>query len=196
VTGPRRYRRLVSAGTRTGACSPVHLITGVEAAGKSTVAQALAERLTPRSVHVHGDQFRRWIVNGRLDMTPTAGPEAVEQLRLRYLLTANTCDLYARSGLSVVAQDVILGSSLQFMVDALRSRPLHVIVLAPRIEIVVDRERRRSKMSYHEWTVDLLDHGLRHDTPRLGLWLDTSELTPSDTVDEILRRSSEALITG
>jgi uridine kinase len=32
------------------------LITGVQAAGKSTVAQSLAERL-PRSVHVRGDVF-------------------------------------------------------------------------------------------------------------------------------------------
>jgi chloramphenicol 3-O-phosphotransferase len=51
------------------------LITGIQAAGKSTVAQALAERL-PRSVHLRGDLFRRLIVNGRADMTPrpTAAP--------------------------------------------------------------------------------------------------------------------------
>jgi adenylylsulfate kinase-like enzyme len=36
----------------------VVLITGIQAAGKSTVAQALAERL-PRSVHVRGDDNAR-----------------------------------------------------------------------------------------------------------------------------------------
>jgi len=36
----------------------VVLITGIQAAGKSTVAQELADRL-PRSVHVRGDVFRR-----------------------------------------------------------------------------------------------------------------------------------------
>jgi adenylylsulfate kinase-like enzyme len=35
------------------------MITGVQAAGKSTVAQALAERL-PRSVHVRGDVSGAW----------------------------------------------------------------------------------------------------------------------------------------
>lgn len=44
------------------------LITGIQAAGKSTVAQLLAERL-PRSVHVRGDLFRRMIVSGRADTT-------------------------------------------------------------------------------------------------------------------------------
>jgi len=30
---------------------------------------------------------------------------------------------------------------------------------------------------------------LRHDTPRLGLWLDTSSQTPAETADEILSRA-------
>jgi hypothetical protein len=42
----------------------VMLITGIQAAGKSTVAQLLAERL-PRPVHVRGDAFRRMAVDGR-----------------------------------------------------------------------------------------------------------------------------------
>ena len=190
----RRYARPVPAVVRPEGRPAVYLITGIQAAGKSTVAQALAERLPAPSVHVHGDQFRRWIVNGRLDMTPDAGPDAVAQLRLRYSITAATCDLSARAGFSVVAQDVVLGPHLPFLVEAVRFRPLHVVVLAPRAGVVVDRERARSKDSYQRWTVEHLDHGLRHDTPRLGLWLDTSELTPDQTVDEILRRSSEALV--
>jgi cytidylate kinase len=58
------------------------LITGIQAAGKSTIAQMLAERL-PRSVHVRGDLFRRMVINGRADMTPDPSAEAVRQLRLR-----------------------------------------------------------------------------------------------------------------
>ena len=42
----------------------VILITGNMAAGKSSVAQSLAERL-PKSVHLRGDVFRRMIVSGR-----------------------------------------------------------------------------------------------------------------------------------
>ena len=43
------------------------MITGIMAAGKSTVAQQLAERL-PKSVHLRGDVFRRMIVSGRAEM--------------------------------------------------------------------------------------------------------------------------------
>ncbi|MFD0854673.1 AAA family ATPase, partial [Actinomadura adrarensis] len=53
----------------------VVLITGIQAAGKSTVAQSLAERLS-RSVHVRGDVFRRMVVGGRADMSPDPPPEA------------------------------------------------------------------------------------------------------------------------
>ncbi|MGP3912869.1 AAA family ATPase [Nonomuraea sp. 10N515B] len=65
----------------------VILITGIQAAGKSTIAQWLAQRL-PRSVHVRGDLFRRMVINGRADMTPDPSEEAVRQLRLRHRLTA------------------------------------------------------------------------------------------------------------
>jgi dephospho-CoA kinase len=42
-------------------------VTGAMAAGKSTVAQLIAERL-PRAVHVRGDVFRRMIVSGRFEI--------------------------------------------------------------------------------------------------------------------------------
>jgi chloramphenicol 3-O-phosphotransferase len=172
----------------------VYLLTGIQAAGKSTVAQALAERLHGRTVHVHGDQFRRWIVNGRAEMTPDAGPEAVRQLRLRHLLTARACDTYADAGFTAVAQDVVLGDELPRMVATIRTRPLHVVVLAPRPHAVAAREAQRGKVAYGPWTVEALDRSLRTETPRLGLWLDTSELTIAETVEEIVRRSDESEI--
>ncbi|MDQ7805931.1 AAA family ATPase [Amycolatopsis sp. A133] len=156
----------------------VVLITGVQAAGKSTVAQLLAERL-PRSVHVRGDVFRRMVVGGRAEMTPSPSWEALRQLRLRHRLTAVVCDEYAREGFTVVAQDVILGEHLSEIVGLIAHRPLLVVVLAPRPEVVAERERARSKDAYDEWTITLLDKELREETPKLGLWLDTSEQTPA-----------------
>ncbi|GAA5127119.1 AAA family ATPase [Pseudonocardia adelaidensis] len=172
----------------------VHLLTGIQAAGKSTVAQALAERLPGRTVHVHGDQFRRWIVGGRAEMTPDAGPEAVRQLRLRHLLTGRTCDTYADAGFAVVAQDVVLGAELPALVAAIRTRPLHVVVLAPRPDAVAVREAGRGKQAYGPWTVEALDRSLRAETPRVGLWLDSSELSVAETVEEILRRADESRV--
>ncbi|WP_307868566.1 AAA family ATPase [Umezawaea beigongshangensis] len=166
----------------------VVLITGIQAAGKSTTAQLLAERL-PRSVHLRGDLFRRMVVNGRADMTPEPSEEAVRQLRLRYRLTAAAADDYFREGFTVIAQDVVLGEHLTDVVQMIQQRPLLVVVLAPRVSAIAAREAGRGKNAYGEWTINLLDRGLRHDTPRLGLWLDTSDQTPEDTVEEIIDRA-------
>lgn len=77
------------------------LITGIQAAGKSTISQALAERL-PRSVHVRGDVFRRMVVGGRAEMTPGPSNEALQQLRLRYRLAAQVSDTYFEAGFTVI----------------------------------------------------------------------------------------------
>src|SRR5690349_2169414 len=100
------------------------------AAGKSTVAQRLAERL-PRAAHVRGDIFRRMIVSGRQDPRPAATPEATEQLWLRYRLATTVADGYARAGFTAVLQDVILGPELTRFLDLITSRPRLLVVLAP-----------------------------------------------------------------
>jgi len=166
----------------------VVLVTGIQAAGKSTVAQLLAERL-PRSVHLRGDVFRRMVVSGRADMTPDLPDEAMRQLCLRYRLTAMAADEYVREGFTVVAQDVVIGDVLTELTQLIRTRPLLVVVLAPRPDAVATREAARAKSSYDEWTITALDRGLREETPRIGLWLDTSDQTPEQTVEEILDRA-------
>ena len=179
------------------------LITGIQAAGKSTIAQALAETF-PNSVHVRGDLYRKMIVNGRAEMGPAVPPPgALEQLRLRYELAAETADRYADAGFTVVLQDIILGDFLQDVVNHIRTRPLSVVVLAPSAQAVVERDterqRSRGKIAYKagDEGIAALDHGLRTTTPRLGYWLDTSELSVAETVDDIRDHlDTDALITA
>lgn len=166
----------------------VTVITGIQASGKSTVAQALAETF-PKSVHVRGDTFRRMVVNGRVEMGPVPPPDgAVEQLRLRYRLAAETADRYAEAGFDVVLQDIILGDHLREMVDQITTRPLSMVVLTPSAAVVAERDaarrRTRDKVAYRDGEADIaaLDHSLRAETPRLGLWLDTSEQSVAETV--------------
>ncbi|MFT7838967.1 AAA family ATPase [Saccharothrix sp. BKS2] len=173
--------------------SAVVVVTGIMAAGKSTVAQRLAERL-PRAAHVRGDAFRRMIVSGRADLVPDAAAEAEAQLRLRYRLATTVADGYARAGWTAVVQDVVLGEHLRAFVDAVRTRPRYVVVLAPSPEVVARREAGRPKTGYGAWTVEDLDRGLRAGTPRLGLWLDTSDQTPDETVDAILANLDRARV--
>jgi adenylylsulfate kinase-like enzyme len=163
----------------------VVFITGISAAGKSTVADLLAERFE-RGVHVKGDVFRRMIVAGREDMTVSPSEAALRQLGLRYKLGASTADAYFQQGFSVVVQDVVLGPDLVSYARSIRSRPLVVVVLAPRPEVVKQREAQREKVAYRvgHHTIDQLCGVLRYETPRVGLWLDTSKQTP----DEIVKR--------
>jgi cytidylate kinase len=171
----------------------IWLVTGVSAAGKTTVSQLLAERFE-RGVHVKGDVFRRMIVAGREEMTWVPSDEAVAQLQLRYRLGATTADVYATAGFDVVVQDIVMGHDLQAYVDRIRTRPLHVVVLVPRPDVVATREHARPKTAYRgDVTPASLDEAMR-ETPRLGLWLDSSDQTPSETVDEMLRRRDESLV--
>lgn len=172
--------------------SSVYLITGIMAAGKSTVAQALAERL-PKAAHVRGDAFRKAIVSGRVDPVP-GDAEGMAQLRLRYCIAAGVADQYAAAGFTAVVQDVVLGPALAEYVELVRARPLHVVVLAPAPDAVAAREAGRDKTGYGAWTVTDLDTSLREETPRIGLWLDTSDLTPEQTVDAIVARRDEAAV--
>ncbi|MBO4255287.1 AAA family ATPase [Streptomyces griseorubiginosus] len=171
----------------------VVVVTGVMASGKSTVSQALAERL-PRAAHVRGDTFRRMIVSGREDYAPDAGAEAESQLRLRHRLSANTADAYAEAGFTAVVQDVVLGERLTAYVDLFRTRPLYVVVLAPSPEAVAAREAGRAKTGYGTWTVAELDGVLRGATPRLGLWLDTTGLSVGETVEAIIAGRERARV--
>lgn len=176
-------------------CPGIIVITGIMASGKSTVAQLLAERFES-SVHLRGDVFRRMIVNRREEINPDADEDAMDQLRLRYRLAAQSAEMYRQTGFAVVVQDVIVGSLLSDFISYIESRPLYLVTLCPNPVVVAKREAARAKKGYGIWSVEGLDHILRHETPRIGMWLDTSELTPKATVDEIIARmSAEALLS-
>jgi predicted kinase len=169
------------------------LITGIMAAGKSTVAQLVAERL-PRSVHLRGDAFRRMIVNGRAELGRDLSDEARAQLRLRYELAAACAGRYLDAGFSVVHQDIVLGPSLAEVVRLYAGRELHVVVLCPSASTVAAREAGRFKVGYRGIAVADLDRALREDTPRIGLWVDSSAQSAAQTVDHILARLDAARI--
>jgi chloramphenicol 3-O-phosphotransferase len=170
------------------------LITGIMAAGKSSVAQALAERL-PRSVHLRGDLFRRMIINGRAGMDFELSAEALAQLQLRYRLAAAAAGLYLDAGFSVVYQDIIIGKGLDEVMQLYRRRPLHVVVLCPDPATVASREAGRPKKGYsHPAFIEEFDRVLRRETPRVGYWLDSSNLTVRESVDEILAHLPQAQV--
>lgn len=176
----------------------VWLVTGVQAAGKSTIADLLARQFE-HGVHIRGGQFYRWAVRGWVHAGDARADEARRLLDLRYRLAALTADEYCHAGFTVVVQDNIFGTDVPRWLESVAARPRHLVVLRPSVAVVWERERQRfaatGKTAYRPggFTVEALDEQLAA-TPPIGLWLDTSALTPTETVAEILRRQAETVI--
>lgn len=176
----------------------VWLVIGAQGAGKSTVADLLA-RSFERGVHVRGGQFYRWAVTGWVPHDDPRAEEARRHLDLRYRLSAMVADEYCAHGFTAVVQDNIYGDDVTGWLQRVAARPRHLVVLRPRPDVVRgrDEQRRRDtgKTAYREGgdTAESLDAALAA-TPRVGLWLDTSDQTPEESVTEIVRRRSEAAV--
>lgn len=156
------------------------------AAGKSTIAEMLARRL-PKSVHLRGDVFRRMIVNGAAEMGPVLSAEALAQLALRQRLACEAARLYAAHGFSVVYQDILIGPALAEVAECLADLSPAVIVLNPRPDVLAARDRDRKKTGYSEmFPPNVLADALERETPRIGLWIDSSAMTADEVVERIL----------
>ncbi|MDL2215847.1 AAA family ATPase [Ruminococcaceae bacterium OttesenSCG-928-N02] len=163
----------------------IYLITGVMASGKSTVAELLAREFA-RSVHLRGDIFRKMVVCAREEMSATPTPQALAQLDLRYRLTAQAAKQYCEAGFTVVMQDNYYGEKLPYILKLLEPAQVRVIVLCPNAGVVQRREARRGKTGYHGFSVESLVQSFMRETPRIGLWVDNSEQTPEQTVQQIM----------
>ncbi|MEV8371671.1 AAA family ATPase [Kribbella sp. NPDC056861] len=174
----------------------VVLVTGLQAAGKSTIAPLLASRLGPPAATVDGDVYFHAVVSGAVGMTPDPEPEAVRQLELRYAASALVARHYLEAGFDFVCSDIILGDHVARWLDSFAgiAEP-HLVVLVPSVDSIVDRELGRGSNSYKAWqgpgmtladAVETLQEGL-NEIPRRGLWLDTTGQTAEESVEAILQ---------
>jgi chloramphenicol 3-O-phosphotransferase len=67
------------------------------------------------------------------------------------------------------------------------------VLLVPRLEVVQQRNRERpGKDVFETWRH--LDAVARSETPRVGLWLDTSDQTAEESAAEIMNRAWQAAV--
>lgn len=164
----------------------IYIITGIMASGKSTVAELLAKKM-PKAVHLRGDVFRRMVVSGREEMTAEPSAEAFRQLNLRYDLATACAGMYFAAGFDVVLQDIYIGKVLPEVIARITQRPLHLTVLCPDPGIVAKRELERPKTGYGSgFTPQNMHEMMLRETPCIGMWLDTSNMTAEESAQAIL----------
>ncbi len=174
----------------SGGTSPVFVISGQLAAGKSTLAEALMRRY-PRGLHVNMDGVREMVVSGLaspLEWTP----ETDRQFGLAAQASAKLAAIYHRGGFAAAIEG---GMDPQLIDPWLAEEGLDEVavkvVLVPRLEVAMERNRSRTNKSFDTSILDEaifeIDRTLR-DEPLPADWvgIDNSDEAVDATVERVL----------
>ena len=154
-----------------------------------------------RGAYIEGDVLWQMVVAGRVDMADPPSDEARQQLGLRYQHGAMLARSFVSAGFVAVHADNIYGTDVSDYLAAVEG-PKSLIVLRPSPDAVAQRERTRSANAYAPWLTDgrslikaisQFDEWLSR-SPAVGLWVDSSALTPEQTVDQIVDRWNETAV--
>jgi len=166
------------------------VVTGIQAAGKSTIARLLARRFE-RGVHIEADALQQMIVSGSEWVTEPGvmTAEAERQLRLRLRNACLLAKSFFEAGFTIVIDDIIIGERWAHLKSDLEGLPFNLIVLAPSPKTVTkERDAGRGKRVLGEKWARYLDGALRETMAGIGIWIDNSDQTAEQTVDEVIRR--------
>lgn len=173
-----------------GDAPPVVVITGQLSAGKSTVARALLDRF-PFGYHIDVDGIREMVTSGLASPLEWTD-ETSRQFELAIRAAAAMARVYADAGFAVAIEGGLDPEQIEAALahEALGDR-MTGIVLHPRLEVALDRNRLRQTKSFDtsilEDAMRQIDVDVARDAARPG-WhrIDNSDESAAETVDRIL----------
>jgi len=173
-----------------GELSGCIIVSGMPGAGKSTVS-ALAAGLVPHGAQVKGDTVNQMILSGRVWFMGTPKEEA---LRQDELCNRNMCSLannFVDFGFTVFMDTVVADRvELDFLLALLSPRSVRLVTLAPGIEVCQHRNETRHPDEHFAFDgYHRLDVDMKRELGELGWWFDTSELTPIETAEQLVREA-------
>ena len=174
----------------------VLILTGPPGAGKSSAAEALAERYD-RVAHIPVETLRRFV-------TPTgfAKPGQPGRERQQLLGVRNACALAANflaERYAVIIEDVITHrAGIETYLEGLRAAgaPVHAACLLPSLDVCLERSTRRREQRVSPERLEAIYREFEAAQPLPGAIIDTSDLSPEVTADRLqaLTTSGESLV--
>ena len=119
--------------------------------------------------------------------------ESNAQLTLGARNAALLADSFMSGGYTPIVDDVVLRVQLAPYREILSRWPLRLVVLAPPVEVALERDSGRAER-HVAGRFAYLDNEIRVQMRQWGLWLDTSGMTLEATVEAIMMQADGALL--
>jgi hypothetical protein len=99
------------------------------------------------------------------------------QLTLRQVIATDAVRRYRQAGFTLVYQDILIGHDLVVAMERFGDLDPRVVVLAPSVGVLAQRDRDRPKTGYSAtFPAAVLADALARETPRIGQRIDSSAM--------------------